>query len=170
MWPRLILNQRFGVKGLETVFDPDQMGFLERTEQVEDIRTCAVRTGPNGQARYSLILQGFPVQPIENRQRRVGIGKRLKIGDEFFCPVAPFEKGLALPHLVANARQALGRPASGSLPVAIDAPARPFRSVPVRTGQAGIQGDFMDPAAEQALQVPGVLDCIKTEGTEVWLF
>jgi hypothetical protein len=95
------------------------------------------------------VLQSTVVEISETGNRAVGVRERLEVRDEpggsVFLPgpIHPsddlFVKGFSsLNH----------GPGPGPPVVAVDAPAPGNRPVPVRTGESGIQRDFLNPISE----------------------
>jgi len=135
---------------LEAVLDPDQPVRAPgiSLDEVEGRPVHAVRPGADGQPDHRRVGHGRVIELPEPVQRGVGVGKGLEIGDKppgliplGHCRFAPAD--------LVGYRQAPGEvPGPRSPIVAIDTPARPDGPVPVGTGEAGVDGDLLDPASE----------------------
>jgi len=84
---------------------------------------------------------------------RVGVGKRLKIGQELFGPVAPGKGFLALQQLIGYGQSSAVGAGSGPTGIAKDAPAAGDLTVPVGTGKTGINRYFLNPASKKGTQI-----------------
>lgn len=150
-------NEKQGgiMRRLQTKLEPDGMFFGQGFETVEHRVRYTVRARPNREADDLRVLQRLPVQPFQDFKRSVGIGESLEIGQEFPGLVPPAECVLGVGYLCSDALSPPGCPCAGSPVVAVDAASPSESAVPVRSGQTGVQGDLLNPAAVEAAQIRG---------------
>ena len=134
---------------LQPVFHVDVRFAVEAGDHVQHFIRDTIRPGTDRQADNVLYGEGSPVKGFQLFDTCVGIGKRLKVGDEFPGLVALAQKPFAEIELLFYAK---ALPRTGASPraelVAVNTAPRTDAAIPVRTAQARIQADFLDPAAK----------------------
>ena len=108
---------------------------------IQNGRRQAVRTGSDCQSDYTRKGTGFCKVGVQDIRCGVGVGMRLKVGNEFGFRVFGVNPGSFCFQLM---RDAAGLYEIAASIVAEDAAAYPFAAVQVGAGHAGIQGSFHD--------------------------
>src|SRR5512136_2124470 len=74
------------MSGLKSEFQPNENLLLVGSQQPQDLFVETVRPCAYGKAHHTLMLESTVVEVTEMRNRRVGVGERLEVGNELGCP------------------------------------------------------------------------------------
>ena len=136
--------------GLQAEFHPDEfirVFLFQLPQQVHDLFGHAVRSCRDGYAGKQRLLQGSPEQPGQFFNRCVCIRISLEITDAQPLQIfrIPFPRQHIPPDLLAMVSQ---REVPAAPFITKDAAVVSQRAVPVRTGHAGIQRNFIESMAK----------------------
>ena len=151
-------QQRAVVGALQAVFDPDQpvagIGF----QKIQDLFVHAVRSRADGQPDHTGNGQGLVIEPLEMVHRSIRIGIALEIGQEFVGFKPAGDARPAALDLLGDGQTVSKGTGARAPGVTVDASPGGDGAVAVGAAQARIDGDFVNPAAEQppkvTVQVP----------------
>jgi len=140
--------ERTVVDRLNAIFDGQIRAAGEFLEQIEYFVGHAVGPGADRQADDFRMGESLLVERAETLDRGVGVGRGLEIGDEPLDVIAPLEAADAIVELAADPEARQAAAGAEAAVVAKGAATDGDGSIDVGTGEAGIEADFLDAAAE----------------------
>ena len=133
---------------MQPQFHPHRFLSAESLQQLHHRRGQAVRPGGDGEGCHVLRSHCLAEDGLQVRQRPVGVGEALKVGDVFAAFVLLLHPGFGLGQLLWD----IPPGGSGKLPgagaAAEDAAPGTQGPVPVGAGQPAVQGKLVDLAAK----------------------
>ena len=129
---------------MQTIFKPDEMIPLIRSDEGQDFTVHAVRSRGHREAHHTLVGQCLVIEGFQTGGRGIGVSERLKVGNEFPGLVALLDGLLCPGDLLVNGDALVDEgPGAGAPGVAEEASLSGDGPVAVGTAEPGIQRYFL---------------------------
>ena len=154
------------MNGLQTQLHGYRLDGVDLFQQGHYILTQTVGAGTNGKTHNILRSEGFGIQLAQSLHRSVCVGKGLEIGNEFFSALKSYTQ-FRLLQLFGDVISTGGK-GTAAITAAENAAACAQSTVPVGAGEAGIDAQFIDLAAEFLTVVVTECDHIRDGNPQKW--
>ena len=139
--------------GLQTELDPDWLFGVQPPQERNGFIRQTVRPRGDRERDHILRRERLREQRLHARKAAVGVREVLKIGDVLAAAVFGADARLGRLDLLRDRQRTVGRERTRAVPGAEDAAARADGSVAVWAGEAAVECELIDLAAEAAAQL-----------------